>query len=291
MTIRITNKCNLYCTHCMQESGPKENEFMSLETFENTLEFINSTTTKVINISGGEATLHPQILDFLKLALKYNKAIVLLTNGTYLIDNPELRHNIFCLMVKHKNLMIQVTNVKNIYNMYITKTEFINALKPLLIYKKVKDRVAFVNQFENGIVPIGRALDNISKFTTEQLRTESKASRCFNLYNTLQVFHGDLIKTISYVKDNSKTSLCIPLIKENGDMIFGEYGNICSVVWNVNNIKRENPTILLDHLEGPCGACYVSKDQERNADIYLIGYGQKHNKIEQSYLYKIKRGK
>ena len=33
MTIRITNKCNQYCLHCMQESGPKETDMMSLETF------------------------------------------------------------------------------------------------------------------------------------------------------------------------------------------------------------------------------------------------------------------
>lgn len=286
MTIRITNKCNLYCTHCMQQSGPKENEFMSLETFENTLEFMNMTSTKVINISGGEATLHPQLIEFLKKALKYNKAVVLLSNGTFLIDNPELRHNIFCLMLKHKNLMLQITNVKNVYNTHITKTEFTNTLKPLVIYKKVKDRIVFENHFANGIVPIGRALDNVSKFTTEELRLDSKSPRCFNLYNTLQHFHGDLVKTISYVKDNSKTSLCIPLIKENGDVMFGEYGNICSVVWNVNNIRKEHPTVRLDCLEGPCGACYVSKDQERNSEIYLIGYEQKHRKIEQSYLFK-----
>lgn len=286
MTIRITNKCNLYCTHCMQQSGPKENEFMSLRTFENTLEFMNMTSTKVINISGGEATLHPQLLDFLKMALKYNKAVVLLSNGTFLIDNPELRHNIFCLMLKHKNLMLQVTNVKNVYNMHISKTEFSNALKPLLIYKKIKDKIVFENHFANGIVPIGRALDNVSKFTTEELRLDSKSPRCFNLYNVLQHFHGDLVKTISYVKDNSKTSLCIPLIKENGDVMFGEYGNICSVVWNVNNIRKEHSTVRLDCLEGPCGACYVNKDQEKNVNQHLSVYTNKHNKIEKSYLYK-----
>lgn len=285
MTIRITNKCNQYCIHCMQESGPKENEFMTLETFENTLEFINSTSTKVINISGGEATLHPEILSFLKLAVKYNKAIILLTNGTYLIDNPKLRHEIFCLMVKHKNLMIQVTSVKNVYSMYITKTEFTNALKPLVIYKKVKDRIVFENHFANGIVPIGRALNNIDKFTNGEIRLDSKASRCFNLYNALQHFNGDLIKTISYIKTNSSTALCIPLIKENGDVMFGEYGNICSVVWNVNN-EDKNPKIMLSELDGPCGACYVNYNQEMNADNYLIGYQKKHAKIKESYLFK-----
>ncbi len=285
MTIRITNKCNQYCTHCMQESGPKENEFMSLETFENTLEFINSTSTKVINISGGEATLHPEIISFLKLVVKYNKAVVLLTNGTYLIDNPKLRHEIFCLMAKHKNLFIQVTSVKNIYSMYITKTEFTNALKPLVIFKKIKDRITFENSIPNGIVPIGRALDNYEKFDVSLYRESSQAPRCFNLYNALSHLDGDLIKAISYVKTNSATSLCIPLIKENGDVMFGEYGNTCNVVYNVNN-EDKNPILNMRDILGPCGKCYINKTQELNVNNYLNCYPNKHNKLTESLLYK-----
>lgn len=47
MTIRIINTCNQFCLHCMQQSGPNEKDIMSLETFQNTLEFINS---KVLNL-------------------------------------------------------------------------------------------------------------------------------------------------------------------------------------------------------------------------------------------------
>lgn len=285
MTIRIINTCNQFCLHCMQQSGPNEKDIMSLETFQNTLEFINSTSTKLINISGGEPTLHPELLDFLKLAIKYNKEIVLLTNGSYLLNNPKLRHEIFILMLKHKNLSIQVTSVKNIYSNFTHQKDFEKELKPLLIYKKVKDRIVYVNTLENGIVPVGRALNNLTKLT-EQIRTTSEAPRCFNLYNALRHFKGNLIETISYVKQNSSTSLCIPLVIENGDMLFGEYGNTCNVVWNVNNTNK-NPILKIEDLNGPCGACYVSKKQEGNVNIHLACYPNKHNKITDSYLYKI----
>ena len=287
MTIRITNQCNQYCLHCMQESGPKESEMMTLETFENTLEFINSTETKIINISGGEAVLHPNILEFLKLALKYNKKVVLLTNGTYLMENPELRHNIFVLMVKNKNLLIQVTSVKSIYSKPIGKKQFDDELKKLVIWKKVRDRVVFENTMPNGIVPIGRALENVDKFSKVDLRLESNAPRCFNLYNALDHFKGDLIKTISHVKTHSLTSLCIPLIKENGDVMFGEYGNTCNVVYNVNSTDK-NPILDLEKVLGPCGKCYVSKHQESNVNSYLGCYPNKHNKITESYYWKRK---
>lgn len=284
MTIRIANKCNQYCLHCMQESGPKETVMMPLETFKNTLDFINNTVTKIINISGGESTLHPEILTFLELACKTGKGIVLLTNGDYLINNPELRHNIFCLMVKYKNLFIQVTSIKNVYTNFTHENDFVKVLKPLLIYKKVRERVGFINKLENGIVPIGRALENINKLPVDSIR-DSQAPRCFNLYNVLQHFNGNLIGAINHTKMYSGTSLCIPLIVENGDMIFGEYGNICSVVWNVNN-EDKDPILKVSELQGPCGSCYVSKTQEKNVNQHLSVYTNKHNKIEKSYLYK-----
>lgn len=287
MTVRITNKCNQFCLHCMQESGPKESEMMSLKTFENTLEFINSTATNLINISGGESTLHPEILEFLKMALKYNKKVVLLTNGDYLLNNPELRHNIFCLMLKHKNLLIQVTSIKNIYTNFTHEKDFVKVLKPLLIYKKIKDRVVFINTLENNIVPIGRGLTNIDKLSKTDLRLSSNAPRCFNLYNALYHFKGDLIKAISHVKTHSLTSLCIPLIKENGDVMFGEYGNTCNVVYNVNS-EDKNPILKLEDILGPCGKCYISKHQETNVNSYLGCYPNKHNKITESYYWKRK---
>lgn len=284
MTIRIINTCNQFCLHCMQQSGPNEKDIMSLETFQNTLEFINSTSTKLINISGGEPTLHPELLDFLKLAVKYNKEIVLLTNGSYLLNNPKLRHEIFILILKHKNLSIQVTSVKNIYSNFTHQRDFEKELKPLLIYKKVKDRIVYVNTLENGIVPVGRAMSNLDKLDMS-LRAESEAPRCFNLYNALRHFKGNLIETISYVKQNSATSLCIPLIIENGDMLFGEYGNTCNVVWNVNNVDK-NPILKIGDILGPCGACYSSKKQEGNVNIHLNCYPNKHNKITESHLYR-----
>lgn len=287
MTIRIINKCTQFCLHCMQESGPKESDIMSVETFKNALEFMNQTTNKIINISGGEPTLHPNILEMLKIALSYNKKVVLLTNGDYLKESTALRHEIFCLILKHKNLYIQVTSVKNIYSNFTHEKEFNKILKPLLIWKKVKSNVVFINTLENGIVPIGRVLDNTDKINMDVLRTISTAPRCFNLYNALQHFNGDLISAISHVKDFSLTALCIPLIKENGDMMFGEYGNTCSVVWNVNN-EDKNPILDYENLDGPCGKCYKNKVQKNSVDSYLFMYSKRHSKITDSLYFKNK---
>lgn len=285
MTIRITNECDQYCLHCMQESGPKELGNMTLDTFKNTLEFINRTKTKVINISGGEATLHPDILTFLKIALSYKKKVVLLTNGLTLMKNPRLRHDIFCLMLKDDNLLMQITSVRNVYSNYISKTKFQDEFKKLLIFKKIKNRVIIENTISNKIVPVGRALVNVDKFKEDDLRLTSISPRCFNLYNTLQHQIGDLIATINYVKENSTTSLCIPLITENGDILFGEHGNVCSKVWNVNN-DNKYPVLHFQNVNGPCGGCYINETQKQNCEKHLVMYNNMHNKIEKSYLYK-----
>ena len=85
MTLRITSTCDQYCSHCMQNSGPKRKEVMSLDTFKKSIDFIFETNTDTINISGGEPTLHPYLLDMLDYTLKKEvncgRLITLITNG------------------------------------------------------------------------------------------------------------------------------------------------------------------------------------------------------------------
>lgn len=78
--IEITNCCNLNCSFCSPVK--KENRFMTEDEFEHILKEISKVTKTVYLHVKGEPLLHPKIMEFLKLAEKYNLKVNLTTNGT-----------------------------------------------------------------------------------------------------------------------------------------------------------------------------------------------------------------
>lgn len=81
--IEITNNCDLKCPTCYANSG--NGDFLSLEKIEEMLDFFIDSefgNAEILQISGGEPTTHPQIIDIIKLARKKNiKYVMLNTNG------------------------------------------------------------------------------------------------------------------------------------------------------------------------------------------------------------------
>ena len=81
--IEITNACDLGCPTCYANSGT--GDFLSLEKINEMLDFFVDSEhgqAEILQISGGEPTMHPQIIDIIKLArTKKIKYILLNTNG------------------------------------------------------------------------------------------------------------------------------------------------------------------------------------------------------------------
>lgn len=75
---------------------------------------------------------------------------------------------------------------------------------------------------------------------------------------------------------NLTGNLCIPMIKENGDVVFGEY-NACNTVWNVKNDSME---VKIADIIGPYGSCFYSKIQKEVCDLYLGVFKNKYNKLD-----------
>src|SRR5579883_3286419 len=68
--VEICDRCNLRCPICYASSGPDRPEFRSLDTVERMLDAVvrNEGRPDVVQISGGEPTLHPQFFEILDLA-------------------------------------------------------------------------------------------------------------------------------------------------------------------------------------------------------------------------------
>lgn len=84
--INITNHCNRKCPFCCMYSSPENNRFMDFDDFYGLLNDLDGDT--IIQLEGGEPTLHPQFALFLEYAcsLKAVSKVVIDTNGTTIND-------------------------------------------------------------------------------------------------------------------------------------------------------------------------------------------------------------
>ncbi|MDD5054734.1 MAG: radical SAM protein [Candidatus Peribacteraceae bacterium] len=89
--IEVTNACDLRCPMCYAASG--DGEFLPMETIERMMDaYIDSEfePPEILQISGGEPTLHPHILDIIDLGKKKGfKYVMLNTNGLRLAKDEE----------------------------------------------------------------------------------------------------------------------------------------------------------------------------------------------------------
>ena len=68
--IEVTDSCNLRCPVCYARSGPERTQHRSLALIEKMLDAVvrNEGHPDVVQISGGEPTLHPEFFEIIELA-------------------------------------------------------------------------------------------------------------------------------------------------------------------------------------------------------------------------------
>jgi uncharacterized radical SAM superfamily Fe-S cluster-containing enzyme len=90
--IEITDHCNLKCPICYAESGPHRPGFRELATVERMLDAVvaNEGEPDVVQISGGEPTLHPDFFAILDAAKRRPiRHLMVNTNGLRIAREPE----------------------------------------------------------------------------------------------------------------------------------------------------------------------------------------------------------
>ena len=95
--IEITGRCNLSCPTCFADGG--QGRDLSLPQVETILDrlMVTEHQPEILQISGGEPTVHPQILDILEAAKSRNiRHIMLNTNGLRLAEDPDFAHQLAC---------------------------------------------------------------------------------------------------------------------------------------------------------------------------------------------------
>jgi len=59
LQVNLGYKCNLSCTHCHVNAGPKRTEIMDLETVDSVLEFIENWPVTTLDLTGGAPEMNP----------------------------------------------------------------------------------------------------------------------------------------------------------------------------------------------------------------------------------------
>ncbi len=89
--LEVTDHCNLKCPICYADSGPHRPGYRDIATLERMLDGIvtNEGEPDVVQISGGEPTLHPQLFDILDAARRRPiRHLMLNTNGIRIANDP-----------------------------------------------------------------------------------------------------------------------------------------------------------------------------------------------------------
>jgi 7,8-dihydro-6-hydroxymethylpterin dimethyltransferase len=90
--IEICDYCNLTCPVCYAESGPDRQQFRSLAQIERMLDAVvrNEGEPDVVQISGGEPTLHPGFFEILELAkARPIRHLMINTNGVRIAQEED----------------------------------------------------------------------------------------------------------------------------------------------------------------------------------------------------------
>ena len=240
MLVKITNRCGMRCTHCMENSTPA-GKHMSRDTFLAALALIERLegvawkrgVPRVLLISGGEATEHPDVIWFLETARAAHYKIILITNGMWL-DEPELRAQI--LRPDWPDLMVQVTNDPRFYP---------RAPKDV---PTDDPRVVFVPSL-TVLVTLGR-LKRSRLPAAPPLR---KGPTSFNLRSLTRSL-GDVREALYMLRARAAMGMsgnCSPSISSDGTIVAGETSN-CFPIGDVHSTAE---TITRELVAMQCNKC------------------------------------
>ena len=99
--VEVTDRCNLTCPICYSESSPRHGSHRSLEQIEFMLDCVvrNEGEPDVVQISGGEPTIHPEFFAILDAAkARPIKHLMVHTNGIKIANDPEFARRLASYM-------------------------------------------------------------------------------------------------------------------------------------------------------------------------------------------------
>lgn len=244
MLIKVTTRCSMGCSHCMERAGV-QGEDMTRETFIKALDFAEqveaASPIRLTLLSGGEPTDHPEIVDFIALAEARQHNVMLLTNGLFL-DNEELRDEI----LSHR-VFVQVTNDPRFYPREA----------PIFAHPGV----TYIHSL-SVMFPMGR----FEGQTHEEVPTRNSPT-CFNVRSVTRALR-DVQQAVAMLRARGATNFtggfCTPSISADGSVVVGEC-RFCPAIGTVDSTPEEI-TEAIDKMKcNDCGLCDKLNQEQKRA--------------------------
>ncbi|MCV6613755.1 MAG: arsenosugar biosynthesis radical SAM protein ArsS [Cellvibrionaceae bacterium] len=86
LQLNLGYRCNLSCTHCHVNAGPKRTEMMSAETLALVLELLQQGQIETLDLTGGAPEMHPQFRQLVKAACSLGVKVIDRCNLTILLE-------------------------------------------------------------------------------------------------------------------------------------------------------------------------------------------------------------
>ena len=113
--LEITDSCNLHCNQCFADSAA-EGSFMPVAEVKRRIENLIRCEGKieVVQISGGEPTLHPQLVDIIELIKSYDvQSVMLNTNGIRIAQSPDFIERLSLVEPTKPSIYLQFDGFKD----------------------------------------------------------------------------------------------------------------------------------------------------------------------------------
>ncbi|WP_309492328.1 radical SAM/SPASM domain-containing protein [Candidatus Hecatella orcuttiae] len=87
----ITRACNMRCVHCYENAGAPGEDELSTEEILRGIDILGDAGVLILAFSGGEPTVHPDILKFVKRASERGMYVAMATNGLVFSSRERLK--------------------------------------------------------------------------------------------------------------------------------------------------------------------------------------------------------
>lgn len=250
MLLKITERCRMGCTHCMDDAKPTGKD-MDFDTLRKAIEFYNLFGGVELIISGAEPTEHPDFKNFIRYIAKNTNNIFGFSHVTVTTNGMNLDDSYYPLMEElsktyNDKILWQVTHVPKYYKIPVDFT------RP--IFKR--NDVVVCNEIE-AMYPLGRAVKN-------NLPWSAKAPKCFNIRSAVRSFGNLQMATLTL---NKRLKFCTPQIDVYGNIKLGE-SMLCPVCSNINKSHDE---IVKDISNFKCEGCKIILDRLPKEYLKAIG--------------------
>lgn len=288
--IELTNKCNLGCKWCYDDSHKENSNVMSLNEVKRAIEKLKELGVEIINFTGREATLRNDLIEIIKYAKKLNLKIILTTNGLNLLNphkkvledidylsipldsnNPKKADMIRCSLTgepsSHFERIMEILD-------YIKKHKFNSKLKiNTIVEKRNLDEISLIGKLIFcdiwKIVEVQKQGDAIKNWNIVSITNEQYLKAVEEVLKMQKEGKYLNIKKIivkKYKKEN-KNIYPLPIINTSGELYFPAERNInTSININDNNFVKKVNQFLKQH----------KRFNEMNRKLFNEHYGENY---------------